>query len=161
MENSITNSGLYRTNAARKPRSRDRDAKSVEDDLARRRKQKRAFKPQLLSRDKLDGRTNAAKQFERLVEAIHLDLGGRSQLSAIEIALVEAFAGAAVTLENLNVRLLLGEQIDFSEHAQAVSAMVRVAARLGLQRRPRDINGVSFGELLRADHTAQVSEPQS
>jgi hypothetical protein len=100
---------------------------------------KKATKPQLLTRAVLDGRTNAAKLFDQLVANIQNDLGGRSELSAIELTLVEAYAGAAITLENLNTRLLLGEQINLSEHAQAVSAMVRVASRLGLQRRPRDV----------------------
>jgi hypothetical protein len=103
-----------------------------------------------LTRAVLDGRTNAAKFFDQLVVDIQNDLGGRSGLSAIELTLVEAYAGAAITLENLNTRLLLGEQINLSEHAQAVSAMVRVASRLGLRRRSRDVTP-SLGELLRAD----------
>jgi hypothetical protein len=55
------------------------------------------------------------------------------------LALVEAYCGATITLNNLNTRLLLGQQIELSEHAAAVSAMVRVASRLGLQRRPHDV----------------------
>jgi hypothetical protein len=99
----------------------------------------RASKPQLLSRTRIDRRSNAAKVFDRLVADVQSDLGGREQLSAIEVALVEAFAGAAVTLDNLNTRLLLGQEIDLSQHAQAVSAMVRVATRLGVRRRSRDV----------------------
>ena len=34
---------------------------------------------------------------------------------------------------------MLGQPIDLSQHAQAVSAMVCVASRLGLQRRARDV----------------------
>jgi hypothetical protein len=77
--------------------------------------------------------------FDRLVADIEADLGGHDQLSAIEIALIEGFAGAAVTLNNLNTKLALGQEIDFSQHAQAVSAMVRVASRLGLRRRAKDV----------------------
>jgi hypothetical protein len=117
----------------------------------------RATKPQLLTRDRLDGRTNAAKLFERLINDIELDLGGAAQLSTIERALIAAFAGACVTMENLNTRLALGETIDLSEHAQAVSAMVRVASRLGLQRRAKDV-GSSLGDLLRQDHERQQRE---
>jgi hypothetical protein len=102
-------------------------------------RQHKATKPQLLTRAQLDGRTNAAKMFDRLVVDIEADLGGRDQLSTIERALVEGFVGAAVTMYNLNTRLALGETIDLAEHAQAVSAMVRVASRLGLQRRPREV----------------------
>jgi hypothetical protein len=98
-----------------------------------------AVKPPLLTRDVLDGRTAVAKAFDKLAGDIHSDLGGRDQLSAIELALVEAFVGASVTLDQLNAKLLLGEKIDLSQHAQASNAMVRIASRLGLRRRPRDV----------------------
>jgi|SRR2546430_1497537 hypothetical protein len=105
-----------------------------------RRRPHRAARPQLLTRDQLDGRTNAAKVFDRLVVDIEADLGGADQLSTIERALVEGFAGACVTLHHLNTKLALGEEIDLGQHAQAVSAMVRIASRLGLQRRARDVS---------------------
>jgi hypothetical protein len=105
-----------------------------------RRRSKKATRPQLLMRSRLDGRTNAAKVFDRLVSDIEADLAGRDQLSAIERQLVEAFVGAAVTLQHLNTQLALGQQIDVSQHAQCVGAMVRVATRLGLSRRARDIS---------------------
>jgi hypothetical protein len=47
--------------------------------------------------------------------------------------------GASVTLDQLNAKLLLGEKIDLSQHSQASNAMVRIASRLGLRRRPRDV----------------------
>lgn len=119
-----------------------------------RRRSKRATRPQLLTRAQLDGRTNAAKEFDRLVSAIEADMGGHDQLSTIEVALIEAFAGAAVTLNNLNTRLALGQEIDLSQHAQAVSGMVRVASRLGLQRRAKDV-GPTLGDLWRADQEEQ------
>jgi hypothetical protein len=107
-------------------------------------------RPQLLSRAELDGRTNAAREFDRLVASIEADLGGHDRLSAIEVALVEAFAGAAVTLNHLNTQLALGQPIDLGQHAQCVSAMVRVASRLGIARRAKDV-GATLGDLLRAD----------
>ncbi|MBV8108205.1 MAG: hypothetical protein JOZ35_11600 [Hyphomicrobiales bacterium] len=55
------------------------------------------------------------------------------------LASLRGFAGAAVILQHLNTQLVLGQPIDLSQHAQAVSAMVRVASRLGLQRRARDV----------------------
>jgi hypothetical protein len=113
----------------------DASAKPVK----RRRLDKKRTRPQLLTRDQLDGRTNAAKVFDRLVADIESDLGGSDRLSTIERSLIEAFAGAAVTLQHLNTQLALGQEIDLSQHAQACSAMVRVASRLGLQRRARDV----------------------
>ena len=58
---------------------------------------------------------------------------------AIAVELVEAFAGAAITLNDLNTRMLLGQPIDLNKHAQAVNAMVKVASRLGISRRARDV----------------------
>ena len=76
-------------------------------------------------------RTGAAKLFDRLIGDIELDLGGHEQLSAIERSLVEGFVGSTVLMTDLNTRLALGQEIDFGAHASCVSAMVRVASRLG------------------------------
>jgi hypothetical protein len=118
-------------------------------DAPAKRRNKGRIRPQLLTRAELDGRTTAAKVFDRLVADIEADLGGRDQLSTIERALVEAFAGAAVTLHHLNTKLALGEQIELSDHASAVSAMVRVATRLGVSRRAKDVSP-TLAEYLRA-----------
>jgi hypothetical protein len=113
----------------------------------------RPARPQLLTRDQLDGRTNAAKAFDAIVTNISIDLGGADQLSTIERLLIEGFAGAAVLAEGLNCRMLLGEQIDLAQHAQAISAMVRVATRLGLSRRARDVS--TLGDYLSPSEAAE------
>jgi hypothetical protein len=113
-----------------------------------RRRPHRQARPQLLTREHLDGRTNAAKLFDRLARDIEIDLGGRDQLSTIEVTLIEAYVGAAVTLHHLNTQLALGQPIDLSQHAQAVTAMVRVASRLGLQRRARDVGPLRLKDIL-------------
>ena len=97
-------------------------------------------RPQLLTRAELDGRTNAAKIWDQLIIDIERDLGGHDQLSTIECGLIEGYVGARLIMMNLNSRLIRGEQIDFNQHATAVSEMVRVASRLGLSRRARDIS---------------------
>ena len=78
-------------------------------------------KTRLLTRDQIDGRTKARKQFDAIAGGIAEDLGGESQLSTIQRHLVEAFAGAAVHMHDLNTRLLLGEQVDILAHSQAIS----------------------------------------
>ena len=91
--------------SARLPRACSRES------LAKRRRQHKATQPPLLTRAQLDGRTSAAKAFDKLVADIEADLGGRDQLSTIQLVLIEAFAGAAVTLQHLNTRLALGQEI--------------------------------------------------
>jgi hypothetical protein len=106
---------------------------------APRRRSHKATKPRLLTRETLDQRTSAYKFFDRLIESIETDLGGHNQLSTIQCCLVEAFAGACVSMQNFNAQLALGQPIDLSEHALTISAMVRVASRLGLTRVAKDV----------------------
>ena len=140
--------------SARLPRACSRES------LAKRRRQHKATQPPLLTRAQLDRRTSAAKAFDKLVADIEADLGGRDQLSTIQLVLIEAFAGAAVTLQHLNTRLALGQEIDLGQYAQTVSAMVRVASRLGLRRRARDLTP-TLRDLLREDQGDLLREDQA
>jgi hypothetical protein len=71
--------------------------------------------------------------------------GGR-----IEGELIRAFAGAATTLQYLNVQVALGEgnEIDLAGYATIASTMLRIGSRLGLARRPRDVT-LTLGQVLR------------
>jgi hypothetical protein len=127
-------------------RARGSCATAVDDEAAEsepakgvRKRRHRASKPQLISRHTLDRRTNAARTFDRLVADIESDLGGSDHLSAIQRQLIEAFAGSAVLLDSLNTAVLCGRKVAVGEHSVVASTMVRIAARLGLRRRPRDV----------------------
>ena len=115
----------------------------------RRPKNRKRTRPQLLNRSELDGRTNAAKQFDAIAEAIAADLGGEDQLSTVQRHLVEAFAGAAIHVNDINARLLLGEEIDIMAHSTAISTMVRVASRIGIERVPKDVDGETLADIFR------------
>jgi hypothetical protein len=99
----------------------------------------KATKPQLLTRDMLDSRRGAVQVFDAHARAIQNDLGGRDRLSTIEVDLIEAFVGASLTMSNMNCKIMLGEEVDMGLHALVAGAMVRLASRLGLSRRARDI----------------------
>jgi hypothetical protein len=101
-------------------------------------------KYQIPSRIHLDGRTAAAKEFDRLYAAISSDLGG--DLTAVERSLVEGFVGATVVLQSLNTRLALGQEIDLGEHAAVCSSMVRISSKIGLSRRSRIVSGLIDAE---------------
>jgi hypothetical protein len=92
----------------------------------------------------------AARFFDRTVREIESDLGGRRQLSRIEGELIRAFAGAATTLQYLNVQVALGEssEVDLTGYATIASTMLRIGSRLGLARRPRDVT-LTLGQVLR------------
>jgi hypothetical protein len=96
-------------------------------------------KARLLTRENLDGRTKARKQFDAIASGIASDLGGEDRLSTVQKHLVEAFAGAAIHVNDLNARLLLGEAVDIVEHSQAISTLVRIASRIGISRMATDV----------------------
>jgi len=62
-------------------------------------------------------------------------------LTRIELELIKAFAGAATTLQYLNVQVALGEtgEIDLSGYATIASTMLRIGSRLGLSRRAKQV----------------------
>jgi hypothetical protein len=102
----------------------------------------RAKRNRLLNRDSLDGRLAVAKAYDSLVAAIHADMGGRDRLSAIELALVEAFAGASIAFGSINMKILTGAPLEpalVNMHALSISAMVRTAAKLGTARRAKTV----------------------
>jgi len=87
-----------------------------------------SVRPKLLNIKGLDRRTAARKAFDALVAEIEHDLGGREQLSAIEKSLIQAYAGSAILLDDLNARVVLGQEIDAGTHAQMTSALVPTIA---------------------------------
>jgi hypothetical protein len=90
----------------------------------------------------LEQATGAARFFDKCVREIETDLGGRRQLTRIQGELIRAFAGAATTLQYLNVQVALGEtsEIDLSGYATIASTMLRIGFRLGIGRLPRDVS---------------------
>jgi hypothetical protein len=90
----------------------------------------------------LDKNTGAARFFDRMIRDVESDLGGRRFLSRIEGELVRAFAGSATALQYLNSEIVLGEavgEIDLSAYATLASTMLRIGSKLGLSRRPREV----------------------
>jgi hypothetical protein len=121
-----------------------------------------AGKIRLLSRKALDGRRKEAKQFDAIASAIAKELG-EDQLSTVQRHLIEAFAGCVITLQSINAQLLLGGEINVAEQSQAASTLVRLASRIGIERKPRDVTpsadeyiaGLPAEELASADAEAQ------
>lgn len=113
-------------------------------------------KRQFLTRDDIDFRTRAGQAFLQLIDDLSADLNGGpdgENLSTVERALIEAFAGAAVALNNLNIQLLrAGDSVKpavLAAHAGAVNSMSKLAARLGTRRVKPVMNLDTFLELRR------------
>jgi hypothetical protein len=89
--------------------------------------------------DGIDWRTGIARRYTDLVAAVCVDQGGADRMSEAKLQLARRFAALAVQAEHMESRLANGEAIDVQEYATLTSTMVRVIARLGIERRPREI----------------------
>jgi hypothetical protein len=105
-------------------------------------RRRRRGKLRLLTRANLDRRTKAAQAFDEIASGIAKDIapGGEDQLSCVQKHLIEAFAGVALHVNDLNARLLIGEPVDVLVHSNVISTMVRLASRIGIDRVAKDIS---------------------
>ena len=120
----------------------------------------REGKLRLVTRAQLDQRTLAARQFDAMVAQIRRDCGdtncdasgisGDSDLSAVQVAMIEAFAGVSVLLDAMTVKVLLGEKIDALEFCTLSSTLTRIGSRLGLTRKARTVETPALRDYLDA-----------
>jgi hypothetical protein len=87
----------------------------------------------------LDGRSASARRFRDLVNAFVADMGGLDRCSEIKLGLVRRLAAATVQAELLEARMVNGEQVDIGQLCTLASTTVRIASRLGLERRAKNV----------------------
>jgi hypothetical protein len=92
----------------------------------------------------LEQTSGAARYYAKMTRDIEADLGGRRELSRIEIELIKGFVGSATRLEYLNHQILLGDaaEADVGNYAQLASTILRIGSRLGLRRRTKLVPGL-------------------
>ena len=95
----------------------------------------------------VDGRSVVARRYRDIIGAVISDQGGAEHLSEARLQLIRRFSGATVLAEQMEARLALGEQIDIREYSLLVSTIVRVAQRLGIERRAKNVTP-SLGQYL-------------
>ena len=86
-----------------------------------------------------DGRSAIARRFRDLVDQITADQGGADRLAEARLQLIRRFSAAAVIAETMEARLANGEAININEHALLCSTLVRLSARIGINRTAREI----------------------
>ena len=87
----------------------------------------------------IDGRSAVARRYHDIAAAVVTDQGGVDHCSEARLQLVRRFAAAAVLAEQMEARLANGDAIDISEHALLCSSLVRIAQRIGINRRAKEI----------------------
>ena len=110
----------------------------------------------------IDGRGAVARRYRDIVSAILVDQGGVDQCCESRKQLVRRFAAAAVIAEQMEAKLARGEQINIAEHATLSSTLVRLAQRIGIDRRAKNITPTLADYLAaRRDQYDAVSEDTS
>jgi uncharacterized membrane protein YccC len=108
----------------------------------------------------LDGRTSAARRFRDLVSRYIADQGGLDRCSEVKLGLMRRLAAIVVQAEQLEARMVNGEQIDISQLCTLASTTVRLSQRLGLERKQRDVTP-SLSDLIRADQNRGREQTRS
>jgi hypothetical protein len=62
----------------------------------------------------LDGRTESARRTKRVLEGFISDLGGSSNVSGMELAILKDAAALSAVSEHLNVQLLAGDKLSIA-----------------------------------------------
>jgi hypothetical protein len=83
----------------------------------------------------IDGRSALARRYRDITAALISDQGGLSRMSEARMQLCRRFAAQSVQAEALEARLANGEEVKIEEHALISSTLVRLASRLGVDRR--------------------------
>ena len=98
-----------------------------------------------------DGRLRIARRFRDIVL---VDQGGAELCSESRRQLIRRFSAACVLAEDLEGRLARGEEIDVERHALLCSTMTRLAQRIGIDRRAKNITP-SLSEYLTPQEAAE------
>lgn len=87
----------------------------------------------------VDQRSALARRFRDIASAIVSDQGGIDRCSESRLQLIRRFAACAVQAEQMEANLASGAVIEVAAHAQLSSTLVRLASRLGIDRRTRAV----------------------
>jgi hypothetical protein len=107
-------------------------------------------KVRLLTRQALDGRTKARRDFDAVHRRIINDISGGdpARVSTIQQYYAEALAMLGVYLDDFNARQMLGQKIELLELCQTITTFVRVASRLPNARVQRDVTPDLYADVL-------------
>jgi len=100
---------------------------------------KEGEKSHLLTLNNLDGRTLAARHIKLWESQITVDLGG--DLTEAQKSLMRRAAVLSAILEDKEARWATGTPLTLVEYLSATNVLRRLLTTLGLERRPKLVNG--------------------
>lgn len=87
----------------------------------------------------IDGRSLLARRYRDISMAIAADQGGEDRLAEVRAQLIRRFSAVSVLAEEAEARMARGEKIDVAEHALLCSSAVRIASKIGINRRLKEV----------------------
>ncbi len=109
--------------------------------------------------DRVDGRSALARRFRDILAQIVVDQGD-SGISEAKMALIRRFCATVIMAEAIETELVEGREVNVEKHALLVSSLVRLAGRIGIDRKARDISP-SLGDYLRErDQPERPEQPE-
>jgi hypothetical protein len=79
------------------------------------------------------------RRYRDITGAVIADQGGLARMSEARQQLIRRFAAAAVIPEQMESRLANGQEIDITQHSLLASTLVRIAQRIGIDRKLRRV----------------------
>ena len=100
-----------------------------------------------------DNRSAWARRAKDVIALHTSDLGGADNVSAAEASIIRRCAVLTVELERLEVKFAQAGAADANDldlYQRCAGNLRRLLEAIGLQRRPKDIGGLTLGAVLRA-----------
>ena len=79
------------------------------------------------------------RRYRSIAAAIAVDQGGVSELSEVRAQLARRFGAASVLAERLEAALIRGEEFDVEQYVLLCGVLVRLASRIGVDRRAKNV----------------------
>jgi len=104
----------------------------------------------------VNGNTATARRFRDLVRGFLVDAGGLDQCSEVKLGLLRRLAAVTVQAEQLEARLMNGNEVDVATLCTLASTAMRLSVRLGLERVAKDVSP-SLSDLILQDEQRRAA----
>ena len=105
-----------------------------------------------------DGRTIWGRRFHDLCALHARDAGGIDALSEAQVSLIRRSAALEVTLENLELDMACGREVDLDQYSRCAGHLRRILESVGIKRVARDV-APSLAQIVAAHQAKTAAEP--
>jgi hypothetical protein len=103
----------------------------------------------------VDNRLVIARRYRDLLSELVADMGGLETMTQARMQLCRRFAALSVQAESMEAKLAQGEQISLTDHSLISSTLCRLASRLGIERRAKQITPLADYLAIKASPAAK------